>query len=522
MAERAKDQRNAEFDKLDILIKKHENLLPTVMKSQDMVDLYWKCYAYGDELKPHIEFLDGIMLSSTREIAPSCVENVYELIERQEKALNQLETKRSDVKDLIDKGKIILENPDKPKFLEEHVQRIEVGWDETKEKGLARLNLLNDTKAAWEGYADGQIKIADHFDKCEVETNKIKKRFNLEAAMEDLAIRQDIFKNTKTDIFDMWHQINSDFKTICITLPDDKKQLLQKELNAIEEKLNLVDLFDKKVKKTEDFVKALQNFDSSLKSIDSWMQCAAKELGEIKTVSHTLSPEDRVTRSMELQEDVSAKYSIIVKNIEIELNLLPQGDKVPQDAQDFKDELKRIKEYVEDLQAKIVKECNLYSMDIKYMAEYKTGIKEFLPWIKSAEKASQEGLAKPNNLAEAESLFSKVKSFETSCIAYMKLLNAANESANKMSSHIDADNEAVGFKNRYNKVKAVADDWVKKVEKLVQEWKLLDTTVTDLNAWVSKDRSVEGENQFSLEKMESTLGELKNIFKLKEQLVNNL
>ena len=49
-----------------------------------MVDLYWKCYAYGDELKPHIEFLDGIMLSSTRDIAPSCVENVDELIERQE------------------------------------------------------------------------------------------------------------------------------------------------------------------------------------------------------------------------------------------------------------------------------------------------------------------------------------------------------------------------------------------------------------------------------------------------------
>merc|ERR1712013_907698 len=30
-----------------------------------MVDLYWKCYAYGDELKPHVEFLDGIMLSQT-------------------------------------------------------------------------------------------------------------------------------------------------------------------------------------------------------------------------------------------------------------------------------------------------------------------------------------------------------------------------------------------------------------------------------------------------------------------------
>jgi len=522
MAERAKDLKKSEFDKLDILLQKHEDLLPTVMKSQDMVDLYWKCYAYGDELKPHIEFLDGIMLSSTREIAPSCVENVYELIERQEKALNQLETKRSDVKDLIDKGKIILENPDKPKFLEEHVQRIEVGWDETKEKGLARLNLLNDTKAAWEGYAEGQVKIADSFDKCDVETNKIKKRFNLEAAKEDLAIRQDIFKKMKNDIFNIWKKINSDFKTICITLPDDKKQLLSKELNAVEEKLILVDIFNKKVKKTEDFVEALHDFDSSLKSIDSWMQSATKELEEIKVVGHTLTPEDRVTRSMELQEDISAKNEIIEKNIEIELDLLPQGDKVPQDAKDFKDELKRIKGYVEDLKAKVVKECNLYSLDIKYMAEYKTGIKEFLPWIKSALKASQEGLAKPNNLEEAETLFSKVKSFEANCIAHMNILNAANNAALKMTSHTDADNEAVDFKEKYDQVKVVADDWVKKVEMLVHEWKLLDTTVIELNAWVSKDKSVEGENQFSLEKMESTLGELKNIYKQKEQLVKNL
>merc|ERR1711962_369241 len=73
--ERDKFQQEKEHDLLDITIKKHEELIPMVMKTQVMVDLYWKCYAYGDELKPHIEFLDGIMLSSTRDIAPSCVEN---------------------------------------------------------------------------------------------------------------------------------------------------------------------------------------------------------------------------------------------------------------------------------------------------------------------------------------------------------------------------------------------------------------------------------------------------------------
>lgn len=522
MAERAKDQRKAELDLLDVLIKKHEALIPTVMKTQVMVDLYWKCYAYGDELKPHIEFLDGIMLSSTRDIAPSCVENVDELIERQEKSLVQLETKRTVVKDLIEKGRVLLMNPDKPRFLDSHVQRIEVGWDDTKEKAQARLTLLNNTKAAWEGYAEGNISIVEEFEKCVEETKKVKKRFNLEAAFEDLAKRQEIFASTKETIHTMFNKLKTDYETMCLTLPEDKKKLLEKELVPVEEKLNLVKTFDEKVSKIVEFCDNLKNFDDSLKSIDSWMVEATKELDDIKMSSDKLSPEDRVSRTMDLQEDIAAKYEIIERNVAQELELLPQGDKIPADAQEFKDELNRIKQYVVDLQDKCKKECNSYSEDVKYWAEYRTGIKEFIPWIEEAEKASNEGLSKPTNLAESEALFAKSTVFDNNCLAHLKLLNAANAAALKMTSHKEADVEVAALKARYDKVKGVSDEWRAKIDTLVKEWQLLDNTVTELNAWVAKDKTADGENQFSLEKMESTLGELKNIFKQKEKLVENL
>merc|ERR1739846_267069 len=197
MAERAKSQQETENKRLNSTIENHSSLIPRVMKTQVMVDLYWKCYAYGDELKPHIEFLDGIMLSSTRDIAPSCIENVEELIERQEKSLNQLETKRAVVRDLIEKGRKLLENPDKPKFLERYVANIEEGWDLTKEKASARLDLLTNTKAAWEGYGVGLETIAVEFEKGEEEIKKVKKRFNLQGAIEDMEKRQKIFADTK-------------------------------------------------------------------------------------------------------------------------------------------------------------------------------------------------------------------------------------------------------------------------------------------------------------------------------------
>merc|ERR1712076_276250 len=253
MAERAKDQRAKETELLDSLIKKHEELIPTVSKTVVMVDLYWKCYAYGDELKPHIEFLDGIMLSSTREIAPSCVENVDELIERQEKSLVQLETKRAVVKDLIEKGRKILENPDKPKFLEGHVKRIEEGWDDTKQKAQDRLKLLSETKDAWVGYAENNETIAGSFEKAEDEIKKVKKHFNLDAAKEDLAKRQDIFNKSKDNINGLFSDINGNFKVMCITIPEDKKKILDKEIKAVGEKLEVVGRFEEVVKVVEDF-----------------------------------------------------------------------------------------------------------------------------------------------------------------------------------------------------------------------------------------------------------------------------
>jgi len=522
MAERAKDQKKTEGDKLEALIKKHEELIPSVQKTSVMVDLYWKCYAYGDELKPHVEFLDGIMLSSTREIAPSCVENVDELIERQEKSLSQLDSKRNVVVDLIGKGKVILENPDKPKFLEGNVKRIEEGWDDTKKKAQERLKLLNETKEAFIGYAENNETIATEFEIAEEEIKKVKKHFNLEAANADLKKRQDLYKKSEDTVNGLWSSINGNYNCMAITIPEDKKKILTKEMKAVEEKLEVLGRFKGTVTKIEELVASLTSFDNSLKAIDGWMQAATAELNDIKTASGSMLPEDRVARTMDLQEDIAAKIEILKSNAATEAELLPQGDKVPADAQAFKDELARITKYVTDLQANTKIECDKYSNDVKYWAEYRTGIKEFTPWLVAAEKTAAEGLSKPSDLSEVQALNEKVLGFDKNCVNYLKVLTAAQAAAQKMTTHTEADAEVAALKARYDAVKNVSNTWVAKVDTLVKEWVLLDNTVTELNSWVAKDKSSEGENQFSLEKMESTLGELKNIFKQKEKLVEGL
>merc|ERR1712029_52151 len=396
------------------------------------------------------------------------------------------------------------------------------GWDDTKKKAQDRLKLLQDTKEAWVGYAENNETIASEFEVAEEEIKKVKKMYNLEAALADMKKRQDLYNKSNNTISGLFKAINDNFTCMSITLPEDKKKVLDKEIKAVDAKLEVVTRFKDTVAVVEDFCTALVNFDNSLKAVDGWKDTATAELKDIKEASGAMLPEDRVARTMDLQEDIAAKLEILKGCAATEAALLPQGDKVPADAQAFKDELARITKYTTELGEKTKIECDKYSNDVKYWAEYRTGIKEFNPWLAGAEKAAGEGLSKPASLDEVKALNDKVLGFDKNCVNYLKVLDAAKTAAQKMTTHAEADAEVAGLKERFDKVKAISDTWVKKMDVLVKEWVLLDNTVTELNSWVAKGKSAEGENQFSLEKMESTLGELKNIFKQKEKLVEDL
>merc|ERR1711976_127728 len=162
---------------------------------------------------------------------------------------------------------------------------------------------------------------------------KVKKIFNLESANSDLKKRQDILKKTDDGINGLFNSINNNYNTMCITIPEDKKKGLAKEIKAVEEKLEVLGRFKGTVGKIEELVAALTAFDNSLKTLDTWKDAATAELKAIKEASGAMLPEERVARTMDLQEDIAAKLEILAANAKVELDLLPQGDKVPADAQ---------------------------------------------------------------------------------------------------------------------------------------------------------------------------------------------
>merc|ERR1712110_721230 len=124
-------------------------------------------------------------------------------------------------------------------------------------------------------------------------------------------------------------------------------------------------------------------------------------------------PEDRVARTMDLQEDIASKLEVLKANTATE------------------DELNRITKYITDLEAQTRKECDAYSEDVKYWAEYRTGIKEFNPWLAECEKSITSGLSKPSDLSEVKALNDKVTTYDKTCLNYIKVLEAAEAASKK-------------------------------------------------------------------------------------------
>ena len=60
-------------------------------------------------------------------------------------------------------------------------------------------------------------------------------------------------------------------------------------------------------------------------SLDTWMKGAETQLSDVKNKSDQMTPEDRVTQTMDLLEDIHEKVDVLLDFVKQEEELLPQG-----------------------------------------------------------------------------------------------------------------------------------------------------------------------------------------------------
>merc|ERR1711892_17498 len=296
----------------------------------------------------------------------------------------------------------------------------------------------------------------------------------------------------------------------------------------LRERLEVLKKIDQALADLFQFNKELVTFDATLTELDTWITGRAQEkLANIRQpdpADTPPDPEDRVTKAMELLEDLLKKIAICTKAEEKKAEIFPaEGKKMSKEAKEFVDRLKACRDGLTRLDEEVQAELNKFSIDVKYFADYQCGVRSFYPWLLSSEEKVTHGIEPPADLVSACNLLGTCKTFQDECETKLVVLDNANVSAGKMTYHEFAEKNIAGYRVRWNHVHVASESWVDRMTNLVECWNSLDGRVVELSSWVAASNSGEPATAgLSIEKLENHLQTLKENFKEKEEMIETL
>lgn len=425
-------------------------------------EFYWKCYSYGDDLIPIFDYIDDLRTRIIREVFSSNQEQTEELIEKHDKVVNLLESKKKMVHEFISKGEKLIKDPFCPKFLQGHVKKLQDAWEDTSFKAQKRKKSLGENMHAWCTFEERKLKFNQQLDILNANHNSIKKIFDPEQGSMEYNMKAKRHAEGRKIIVNQHKEILAVVKSIKVYLPNNKIMDIDGQMYELETRMDIMGKTDKKLAITDDFNKRLSAFSQGLKDLHIWLDDGERRLHSLRKdeQQNKPNPEAKITKIMELLEDISKK-SDITERLEQEKNdIFPKhGERMSTDAKAFISRLKEISSTLTKLANEANAECTKYADDVKYWAQFQTGLTIFTPWLEKNEQKIKQGLRRPNGLVEACEVLEDCKLCLAESVSKLRILDAASEAAHKMSSFEDADMGVDFYKNRWTNIHQVYMEW---------------------------------------------------------------
>jgi len=513
---RDKELRLAEKKKLQALIERHDKLMPGTIETQEKVEMYARCYSYGDDIKPTLKILEEMRHLSSKEIHPHNMNMVEEQIEKAEKVIYTVDANKEMYDDLLKRGQKLVKCKNVAPFLSALLDKLELTWKEANERSKARLEMLTNSAKDWETYDQMRSEINEPVEKLENEFKKYRKFYEPGFFSKKLEAKNAIWEENKTRCDEILATAKKCYNTIIVLAGEEKKEFLDKEVAEVEEKMQIVMKCEGKLKSLMEYNAKLTDAVNRCHEINDWAQPSSVKLQEIIT-SETLIPEDRVKEILILQEEAAARTPLIEPlDADYKALLTDEDLEKSETAKTTLQEWTDAKEFVINIIAEIEKEANSISKDERLYADYYCLVKDFTPWMDEAETTTKEPLVKPQNLEECLALLDNVMGFEANCTESRAKLDSAAEARENMEKPSNTENMVDTLAPRWDTVKAVAEDRVKKVQVLVECWQELKNTTESL---AEKMSEVPKQDEPNLEELEKVFTSMKDLFAKKKELV---
>ena len=153
-------------------------------------------------------------------------------------------------------------------------------------------------------------------------------------------------ENYRRTIQEVFNTVSGANHILQLMLPDEKKKPMNDEVAEIVKRMAILEKIDERLVFIEDFNKRLAVFDKNLTDLEDWLGEGRRRLDGIKNPAEILSPEDRVTKTMEVQEDINKKSEFCAKQEAEKVEIFPkQGEKMSKDAKKYIDKYSEQKSF---------------------------------------------------------------------------------------------------------------------------------------------------------------------------------
>jgi len=508
-------------DKLGNVLERFDKMVAKVSDTKTIADSLWQGYNYTDELTPHVEWLEDKKTLANRDINSNSAGETEEHIERQEKVIDQLDKKRKVFQAILDKGTALTQKPKSPEFLAREVKRAGDLWKETNNQALDRLQRLRDNQAAWERYEQKRDELTKKLDGADSELENINQLYNLDAGIEDHKNRVKNAANTRKDIEAVFKTVSDANTIVQILLTDDMKAELNEQVNELKERGSTNDKIEDRLKAIDDFNGKIKIYIGVLVELEKWNLEGRKRMDELLAgPAPGSSAEDRVLMTMELGEDISKQLELHAAQ-----ETLWDDSLGPKKAGEVSDESKAlvgrmdtVKGALSALNTESETEAAKFGEDVKYLADVTNSTKKFDPWIAKSEEKVKTGMKNAGSLEEGKKVFEEVKHWKAESEAIKTVLDNGNASAQKMTTHGEADKVYAANIKRWETVDKAIKEWITKMEALVKMWEDQAATADKVTNAISDPSA----SDMKLEDLETHLNSLKEMFIQKQKMMDGM
>ena len=508
-----KEDSQYEQQRLEALITRYKALVPSVESSISKADVNNKCYVYRDDINTVVETLNEVKRHCDRTTTPDNLEVVLQLIREQEVLVKQLEEQRDNIFETLQRGKDLSKDPSAPLFVSGLVQSLESKWNEAYNGSVEKLNKLKNTYKVWSEYTDQKNDIQKLLAQAEAELSQIVHKNNPQDVANELNSKQEMSEHLNDATDQMLRKLNSLSVNLAALSKPEKKPLLQKEVEVLEQRMEaVIENVASKIEYLEELNLKWINFSSSLQELKKWVENAQGSLERLVTLE--MSAEDRAAQTDQLQRTLVEKLAQIQTLEDIGEELLegePSQESIicSADLEKLKANVKMLTQHTEKHNATVKKE-------LVYWKEYQEQIQVIRPWIEQAEMEVSIGMSKPCSLQEAIQQSKKTKKFEEKCSEYLDKLKTVSVKSAQVTRLASVGDEVDALHSRWAAIHDVAQQWSERTESLVAEWEDFNykcDAVTSLIHQMEERLEAVSEHAPKILKLEDRIDNLKQMSK---------